>query len=85
MNKETKQKLIKDFYDIVHIIGGIILGLAGWEAPILSITGLTAFGIFEWWQAKEVGDEGSHDFWGGVTGYILGIGIGLVLTLLGII
>jgi len=85
MNIETKQKLIKDFYDVVHILAGIMVVLAWPWYPVLSVIGITIFGIFEYWQAKETGDEGSHDFWGAVLGYFIGLGILLVLKLVGVI
>jgi len=85
MDKETKQKLIKDFYDVVHISGGLLAALVCPWYPVLSVTGIAIFGIFEYWQAKEVGDKGSHDFWGAVLGYFIGLGIVLVLKLTGVI
>jgi len=84
MNKETKQKLIKDFYDVVHIIAGVMAALIWLWYPALSVTGIIIFGVFEFWQAKETGDTGSHDFWGAVLGYFIGIGIVLVLKVMGV-
>jgi len=85
MNKETKQKLVKDFNDAVHIFAGLIAALVCLWYPVLSVTGIVIFGAFEYWQAKEVGDVGSHDFWGAVLGYFIGLGIVLVLKLTGVI
>lgn len=81
MSNETKDKL----YDAVHIIGGILAGCIYPWYPGLSVTALIAFGVFEYWQARETGDKGSHDFWGGVLGYFIGLGIVLVLKLTGVL
>lgn len=81
MSEETKQKLC----DAAHVIGGTVAGCACPWYPGPSIAALIAFGVFEWWQAREVGNKGSHDFWGGVLGYFIGLGIVLVLKLTGTI
>jgi len=81
MSKETKDKL----NDVVHVIGGIIAALVSPWYPIPSVAALGAFGIFEYWQAKKTGDKGYHDFWGGVLGYFIGLGIVLALKLAGVI
>jgi hypothetical protein len=81
MSEETKQKI----YDGVHVCGGILAALIYPFYPFFSVTALVAFGVFEFWQAKETGDVGSHDFWGGVLGYFIGLGIVLVLKIVGVI
>lgn len=85
MNKETKQKLIKDFNDVVHILAGLMAALVCPWYPVLSVTAIVLFGIFEYWQAKKIHDDGYHDFWGAVLGYFIGLGIVLVLKLTGVI
>jgi len=73
------------FYDAVHIIGGVLAACVCPWYPVLSVTAIFIFGVYEYWQAKRIGDRGWHDFWGGVLGYFIGLSIVLVLKLTGVI
>lgn len=68
---------------LFHIIAGLLSSLLSPWFPLPATTGFILFGVFEWWQAEVEGDMGHLDFWDGLLGYFIGLGVLGILLLTG--
>lgn len=69
----------------IHVIIGLFSAILYNWYPGLSITLMTYFLVFEYWQARKIHDTGYTDFWEGLLGYFIGAAILLSLKLGGIV
>lgn len=69
----------------VHIIAGLFCGVLYHWYPGLAVLLFVGFGLFEYWEAKQIGDRGYKDFHEGLVGLGGGAFTILLLRLLGVL
>jgi len=66
-----------------HVVAGGFCGVLYHWHPGLAIMLFVGFGLYEYWEAQQIGDRGHKDFWEGLVGGFIGAGIIFILNLVG--
>lgn len=69
---------------VFHVLLGFLCAILSPWFPLPSTLAIVMFSVFEWWQAEVDGDCGHLDFWDGVLGYGIGLGVLGIMLLKGV-